>query len=415
MHCLCQQWDACRGLAFKNDYVPKEHSSRFGRPTTLPFEDAFLTVRYYLKRWHTNPLPCIASVKAVGSSFSENDRKLNSEKQSTCLSQPLPVLLSQAHSNLVQSSYTDKGFTIRKGATVLSKEIRPEFAEGKLLSEICTLGIGGPAKYFIEVYTEEEMVHVLMFCNQNQIRFFVVGKGSNCLFDDRGFNGCIIVNRIEFLINDVDGTFRVGSGFPFNQLGVLASRNKFSGLEFACGIPGTVGGAVFMNAGADQQETADFLQSVDMVSHEGERRTLSRAKGELTYGYRSSPFQTMARQAVITAATFKLKPCTEARQRQMMFMDRRRKSQPVRERSAGCIFRNPGNGSPSAGAVIDQLGLKGHSIGGASVSDVHANFLINKSGARCSDMLALIADIKLRASNERGIKLHEEVLYVPFQ
>lgn len=131
----------------------------------------------------------------------------------------------------------------------------PNFGYGKMLSEISSWGIGGPAKMFVEVKTPTEMASVLRYCTSNDVRWFVVGKGSNCLFDDRGFDGCIILNRIEFLERLSTGLYRVGSGYAFNMLGVQCSREGFSGLEFAGGIPGTVGGAVYMNAGADGQET----------------------------------------------------------------------------------------------------------------------------------------------------------------
>lgn len=291
----------------------------------------------------------------------------------------------------------------------------PNFVLGKRLSSVCTWGVGGPAKYFIEVSSEDEMCGVLEYCRRHRIRSLVVGRGSNCLFDDRGFDGCVIVNRIDFVEDRGGGVFRAGSGAPFNQLGVHCAARGFSGLEFAAGIPGTVGGAVYMNAGANGQETAQVLESVEIVTSQGARQMMARERGELVYGYRESPFQSMGAGTAVVAATFRLTADRGARQLQRSFMDRRRKTQPVLERTAGCVFRNPGGGSSSAGALIDQLGLKGHRVGGAQVSEKHANFVINSGGSKASDILALIALVKERVECESGILLQEEILCIPYE
>ncbi|GBG61727.1 hypothetical protein CBR_g23242 [Chara braunii] len=291
----------------------------------------------------------------------------------------------------------------------------PHFTKGKLLSELSTWEIGGPAKLFIEVHTEAEMSQVLRYCAKHGIRMFVVGKGSNCLFDDRGYDGCIVLNRITSLRRLGNGVYRVGAGYPFNQLGILTSKEGYSGLEFACGIPGTVGGAVYMNAGANGQETAKTLSEVEIVTVKGERQTLSRVRGELDYGYRLSPFQKLDGFGAVVAATFELQPCSHARERQLSFMCRRKSSQPITKRTAGCVFRNPGEGCQGAGALIDQLGLKGLAVGDARVSDLHANFLINEGRCTSKDMSVLITLIKQRVKQETGIDLQEEICVVPYQ
>lgn len=290
----------------------------------------------------------------------------------------------------------------------------PLFILGKSLSSICTWGVGGPAKYFIEVFSEAEMLRVLDCCRRRGIRALVVGRGSNCLFDDRGFDGCVVLSRIDFVEDRGGGAFRAGSGAPFNHLGVRCASLGFSGLEFAAGIPGTVGGAVYMNAGANGQETAQVLESVEVVTPEGARRTLRRERGELVYGYRRSPFQSMGAGTAVVAATFRLTHDPGARRLQRSFMDRRRKTQPVLERTAGCVFRNPSAGSSSAGALIDRLGLKGRQIGGAQVSEKHANFLINVGGSKAADILSLITLIKEQVERESGVVLQEEILYIPY-
>lgn len=152
------------------------------------------------------------------------------------------------------------------------------------------------------------------------MRFMILGKGSNCLFDDMGFNGCVILNRIELLEKIESGVYRVGSGYPFNRFGVMSANEGFSGLEFAAGVPGTVGGAAYMNAGANGQETAAAIDSIEIITNEGESRMLNRR--ELNFGYRLSPFQEMKDLASITAVTFRLKFSKTAREMQQEYLAR---------------------------------------------------------------------------------------------
>lgn len=156
------------------------------------------------------------------------------------------------------------------------------------------------------------------------------------------------------------------------------------------------------------------MQNVEIVTTTGIARSLSRDAGELKFEYRTSPFQKMSDSAVIVAATFELRPNSDAKQRQRMYLERRFRTQPVSERSAGCVFRNPGAGCESAGALIEQAGLKGVAIGGARISEKHANFLINGGGSKSHDMLALIALVKEQVHEKFGLWLHDEVLYVPY-
>ena len=310
-----------------------------------------------------------------------------------------------------------------------------------------------------------------------------LGRGSNVLFDDRGYEGVVAVNCIDFLERRPVGTrddvhpgedahpddgdddddekratvpagrsveeddacadeemlLRVGAGYPFNQLGATLSREGWGGLEFAVGIPGTVGGAVFMNAGADGQDTASALESVEVLSPDGRSRRTVRA-ARLRFGYRASPFQSPRGGAiaspveddvsydmaddlagcVITAATFRMRRDATAASRARSSMRRRRATQPLAERSVGCLFRNPGVGPLSAGALIDEAGLKGVAMGSASVSDVHANFLVLndggvEGGGGARDMEDLIDAVKRRVLEATGHELHEEVWRVPYR
>jgi UDP-N-acetylmuramate dehydrogenase len=272
----------------------------------------------------------------------------------------------------------------------------------KPLSEVCTFGIGGPARYFIEIKDIPAMQEVLLFCTKERLRFFILGKGSNCLFSDAGFDGVVIANKIDFC-KEENGLFYVGAGYNFSLLGVQTARKGYEGLEFASGIPATVGGAVYMNAGAQGGETKDSLLSVDYVFEDG---TLKRfIKDELQFSYRHSSFQLM--KGAIVAASFQLTPSSEARQKQLTLLDYRIATQPYGEKSAGCVFRNPIGAS--AGALIDKCGLKGFTVGGAEVSTVHGNFLINGSQATAQDMQALIAEVQRQVKEKTGYDLEPEV------
>lgn len=283
------------------------------------------------------------------------------------------------------------------------------FQKGKLLKDICTFGIGGPARIYIEVKTVEEMQAALRYCHQGKMPFFTLGKGSNCLFDDRGFDGVVIHNKIDFKEQKPSGIFYVGGGYSFSLIGAQTAREGWSGLEFASGIPGTVGGAIFMNAGANGKETCESLISVDFITPEGDYQTLK--KENLHFAYRTSTFQSLA--GVILGATFALTPAPDARQKQLEIISYRKKTQPYNDRSAGCIFRNPHCGH--AGALIDKSGLKGTQIGGAKVSEMHANFIVNTENAKASDVLELIKYIKKHVKNHSGVDLESEVRYIPYE
>ncbi|MQL92150.1 hypothetical protein Taro_024763 [Colocasia esculenta] len=282
----------------------------------------------------------------------------------------------------------------------------------KHLSELSSWGIGGPCRYFLEASSPSQLISAVRYCRARSVPFLIVGKGSNCLFDDRGFDGCVILNRLNSTERTGPGAYRVGSGYPFNRLGVECSRDGYSGLEFAGGVPGTVGGAAFMNAGANGQETSDCIESVQISTTQGWVRVLDR--DDLTFGYRRSCFQEMEDLAAILAVTFRLTPSVSALEQQRRFLERRRKSQPLGEKSAGSVFRNPHDSEMSAGQLIEKAGLKGFKLGGAKVSEVHANFFINFDGSTSRDMRGLISLVKEKVHQKFGVELHEEVRYVSY-
>ncbi len=271
-----------------------------------------------------------------------------------------------------------------------------------------TFLIGGKAKYFISISNIEEMNLALRFCSDNRIPYFILGKGSNILFDDRGFNGAVILNKIQFL-EQKGSLFTAGGGYSFSLLGLRAARMGFSGLEYAAGIPASVGGAVFMNAGADKQEIADTISSVEFIHDDGTKKLFQKA--QLQFDYRFSSFQHL--NGVIVSASFNLKKVEGVRAKQLILLKRRKDLQPGNEHCAGCVFRNP-KGS-SAGFLIDQIGLKGYSKGDAQVSLKHANFIVNKGKALAGDVLELISYIQDKVKQSKGVTLRPEVRYIPYE
>jgi len=287
--------------------------------------------------------------------------------------------------------------------------ISTRFVTGKLLSELSTFRIGGPARFFLEVKTIEEMQQAIRHCFSHKLSYFILGKGSNSLFDDRGYNGLVILNKISFSEDDGAGKFHVGAGYSFSLLGAQTARKKWAGLEFASGIPGSVGGAVYMNAGANGHETKDTLVDVTYVTEDGEVVILP--KDQLEFSYRFSSFQN--KKGAIVSATFQLLPSEEARAKQLKIIDYRTQTQPYGEPSAGCVFRNPqGN---FAGALIEKSGLKGKQLGGALVSPMHANFIVNGGNATAKDVLNLASSVKESVKEKTGCDLEMEIRYIPYE
>ena len=286
--------------------------------------------------------------------------------------------------------------------------IAARFTTGKLLSELSTFAIGGPARLFFEAKTVEEMQEAIRYAHTEGLSYLVIGKGSNSLFDDRGYDGLVILNKIGFCEENGSGLFHVGAGYSFSLLGVQTARKKWAGLEFASGIPGSVGGAVYMNAGANGHETAEFLTTAHYVTDAGDLEVIP--KERLQFGYRFSSFQN--KKGAIVSATFQLTPSSDARAKQLKIIEYRTKTQPYNEPSAGCVFRNPE--ASFAGLAIEKCGLKGKKIGGAMVSPLHANFIVNAGGARAEDVLALAAFVKETVKKEMNLDLAMEIRYIPY-
>lgn len=278
--------------------------------------------------------------------------------------------------------------------------------KSKRLSELSTFGIGGEAKFYLIVHSIVEMREAFQFAKKEGLPVFILGKGSNCLFDDRGFDGLVVHNKIDFF--EVEGNrITAGAGYSFSLLGGKVSKLGLTGLEFAAGIPASVGGAVYMNAGANGQETKDTLVSVHYLTLAGEEKHF--LKEEIQFSYRISSFQKM--NGAILSATFECKQGEKARETQLALIDRRKKTQPLQDKSAGCVFRNPTEAS--AGYLIDACGLKGYRIGGAEVSPIHANFIVNTGNATSKDVLSLIQHIQNTIYAKKEVLLEMEIRYIP--
>lgn len=276
-----------------------------------------------------------------------------------------------------------------------------------VLAPYSTYKVGGEAKLMTSIHSSKEAQEAITYCKENQIRYYVLGKGSNTLFDDRGFDGAILLNQIEYLNID-QNRVDVGSGYSFPKLARVAAKQELSGLEFAGGVPASVGGAVYMNAGANGQEVSDVIHSVDYYDEERGFQTYT--FNDMDFQYRSSSFH--QRKGMILGATFNLKPLKGVQDTLRAYLHKRQMSQPLKEPSCGCVFRNAKE--QSAGALIDQLGLKGYQIGEAKVSPIHANFIVNIGYASSKDILALVEHIENMVYETHQIKLERELRYIPY-
>ncbi len=273
------------------------------------------------------------------------------------------------------------------------------------MSRHTTFGIGGPADCFLTPGTEEEMRAVFHIIHEEGLPFFVLGGGANLLVRDKGIRGVVIfTGRLQSIRREGNAVI-AGSGVSTARAARFALDEGLSGMEFASGIPGTVGGAAFMNAGAYGGEMSKIVVSATTCDEAGIFHTYN--KEEIGYAYRHSLF--MDDPQTILSITFSLTPGDrgDIQRRMDDFNARRHEKQPLEARSAGSTFKRPTG--HFVGAMIEELGLKGFSMGDAAVSDKHAGFLINKGGASCEDMLALIHEVQKRVKERFGVDLEPEV------
>jgi UDP-N-acetylmuramate dehydrogenase len=277
----------------------------------------------------------------------------------------------------------------------------------ELLSLHTTMKIGGPADIFVEPSSLENIQKVMTFLKERQIPWRAIGRGSNLLVSDKGIDGVVIKlgsGLGHLIIND--STITVGGGHSLVSLSTLISKKGLSGLEFASGIPGSVGGAVYMNAGAHGSDISKILTKAHILFEDGSMEWIS--NDEMEFTYRTSVLQ-KKRPGIVLEAEFQLtKGDRTAIVSQMQRnKDYRKETQPWNFPCAGSIFRNP---LPNyAGKLIEEAGLKGYQMGGAKISEMHGNFIVNAGNATAKDVLDLIQHIKDTILHLYGVKMETEV------
>ncbi len=278
---------------------------------------------------------------------------------------------------------------------------------GELLAPLTSFRIGGPCDCLVEPETEKQLTDVSWYLKKIGCPYFVLGNGSNTLVKDEGFPGVVIH------VGKKMSTIRVEGNRIYAQAGALlvqvsreAAKAGLKGLEFAAGIPGTVGGGVVMNAGAYGGEMKDVVSLVRVLSPDGEILELDNSTME--FGYRKSVIR--KRDYIVTEVVFDLEPGDPEEIRALMddYNARRREKQPLEYPSAGSTFKRPeGN---FAGKLIMDAGLKGYRVGGAQVSEKHCGFVINTGNATAQDVLALVSDVQRRVEEEFGVRLEPEIV-----
>ncbi len=283
------------------------------------------------------------------------------------------------------------------------------YRENEPLAEHCTFKIGGPARVFVAPQEEEQLCKAILLCRDLRLPYYLLGNGSNILFADEGWSGVILdTSALKSSIQREGCTLRAGAGTLLSSLCREALRAGLTGLEFAYGIPGTVGGAVYMNAGAYGGELKDVLTRVRYLNQEGQ--IVCAEAAELDLSYRHSIFEENG--GCILSAEFRLTPGDPAEIQAKMedLMGRRRDKQPLDKPSAGSIFKRPAGAF--AGALIDQCGLRGYRHGGAAISEKHCGFVVNLGGASCADVLALCDEVRDIVQEKTGYLLEKEIRVV---
>lgn len=278
------------------------------------------------------------------------------------------------------------------------------------LSKHTTWKIGGPADVFVVPSNMEQLQRLMNVCTDNQLPWYVIGRGSNLLVRDGGIRGVVIKLGDNFSAVSVTEDHRLIAlaGRSYVSAANTAIRSGLQGLEFATGIPGSVGGAVMMNAGAHGGETREVLLSADILEEDGSIRTLQNE--DLQFAYRYSILKDHPR--IVVKAEFQLRPGSteEMQEKTRGWLKRRQATQPLALPNCGSVFRNPEG--THAGHLIEQAGLKGKVIGGAQISDLHANFIVNINKAKASDVESLIELVKTTIDEKFGITLIPEVRIV---
>ena len=280
------------------------------------------------------------------------------------------------------------------------------------LKKYTTYKVGGIATVIIYPKNTEKLVKLMKFIKIKNIKYKMLGNGSNLIFSNNRFDG-ILIKLTEFDdIEITDNKIRVGAGFSLMKLARIAAKNSLTGLEFASGIPGTVGGAVFMNAGAYKSDMGYIVKTVKVLTPDF--KIVELENRELNFHYRTSFLKTH-KDYICLETVLKLQKGDKSKIEEVMKsrLKRRLESQPLNYPSAGSVFRNPKD--MFAGELIEKVGLKGKAHGGAMISDKHANFIINKNNASSDDIRALISLAQQKVKEKYNVDLYLEQEYVNWE
>ncbi len=290
--------------------------------------------------------------------------------------------------------------------TSITRTTRPSFLQQDVyLNKYTTWNIGGPARYFCEPGSISELQRGLDFADETGLNWRVIGNGSNLLISDGGFDGLVVRIGPKFADHVVDGqTLDVQSGAPLYKLADVANDYRCSCFNFVTGIPGTIGGAVAMNAGAFEYEVSDFLTKVVYLSEGGEVNERDSLKD--FFEYRRSPF--LYNGEIVLGAEFRLDRSSEQPSMSEILSTRRSKM-PYSLPSAGSVFKNPSHADKTAGEMLDLVGAKGMRVGDAVVSHQHANFILNDGQATAQNVQNLIDILQERVYKEFGVTLVTEI------
>ncbi|MGH2407333.1 MAG: UDP-N-acetylmuramate dehydrogenase [Candidatus Limnocylindrales bacterium] len=295
--------------------------------------------------------------------------------------------------------------------TEIQRRIGIKTSRREPLARFTTMRVGGPADLFAEVHNLFELRGLVRFARQRELPLFILGRGSNLVVSDAGMAGLVILDRAQGV--RIEGTELVAeAGLPMAKAATIGKDAGLTGLEFGLAIPGTVGGAVWANAGAHDADVRGVLVDAGVIGADGQEATLD---GDgLGLAYRDSVLKAAPEGVpqVVTWARFRLQADDQAAIAARLDEIRRWRQahQPLGQASAGSVFRNPRQG-PSAGALIDRLGLKGRRVGGAVVSEKHANFIVNEAGGTAADVRRLAESIRATVLAEAGIELRFEVVF----
>lgn len=323
----------------------------------------------------------------------------------------------------------------------------PSLQQNIRLADHSTFKIGGPARFFCTIRDTDELQEALDSAIQNSLKVFIIGHGSNLLISDKGFDGLVLKMESQTLSSRETATgveIHLGAGIPLTRLSLDMQKEGLSGLEWSAGIPATLGGAIANNAGANGKDISSVLNTVDVFELQTDENGVLTGfdlkqleKAECGFAYRKSIFKDTKR-FIIFSATLELErgEATKIKEETLRSIENRRVKQPLEFPNIGSIFKNPiltpkeqedlserypqfqdicKNGTVPAGWLIELCDLKGKKIGGAAVSEKHANFIINTGNATAEDVLALISLIKQKVRDKFGVQLQEEIEYVGFR